>query len=77
MLAAVQPFIDGAISKTIQVGPDQPRSVIGPLMLEAWRLGVKGVSLYRPLAEDHPILWQGDGGPHNTRPASGKPHHTD
>ncbi len=47
MIGAVQPFISGAISKTINVPPDATIEEIEQAYLDAWRLGTKAVSIYR------------------------------
>ena len=47
MLGAVQPFISGAISKTINVPPDATVEEVEQAYLDAWRLGAKAVSIYR------------------------------
>jgi hypothetical protein len=48
MLEAVQPFIDTAISKTVNVPADYPYDDFRGLYLEAWRAGLKGLATYRP-----------------------------
>jgi ribonucleoside-diphosphate reductase alpha chain len=48
MVAAVQPFIDSAISKTVNVPADYPVDAFKDLYLEAWRAGLKGLATYRP-----------------------------
>jgi ribonucleoside-diphosphate reductase alpha chain len=47
MMAAVQPFISGAISKTVNLPEDARVEDIEQLYLEAWRLGLKAVAVYR------------------------------
>ncbi len=47
MVGAVQPFISGAISKTINVPPGATVEEIEQAYLDAWRLGTKAVSIYR------------------------------
>ena len=47
MMAAVQPFISGAISKTVNVPHDATVDDIKTLYLEAWRTGVKCLAVYR------------------------------
>ncbi|TAN20220.1 MAG: vitamin B12-dependent ribonucleotide reductase [Actinomycetota bacterium] len=47
MMAAVQPFISGAISKTVNMPEDATVEEIEQLFIEAWRLGVKAVAIYR------------------------------
>lgn len=48
MVQAVQPFIDTAISKTVNVPEDYPYDDFRDLYLEAWRAGLKGLATYRP-----------------------------
>jgi ribonucleoside-diphosphate reductase alpha chain len=47
MMAAVQPFLSGAISKTINMPSDATEADISSAYMEAWKLGVKAVALYR------------------------------
>ena len=47
MLAAAQPFISGAISKTINMPEDSTVDEILEAYLEGWRLGLKAVAIYR------------------------------
>jgi ribonucleoside-diphosphate reductase alpha chain len=48
MIAAVQPYIDAAVSKTVNVPEDYPFDDFRNLYLEAWRAGLKGITTYRP-----------------------------
>jgi ribonucleoside-diphosphate reductase alpha chain len=48
MNAAVQPFIDTAISKTVNVPVDYPFAAFEDLYFEAWKAGLKGIATYRP-----------------------------
>ena len=47
MMAAVQPFISGAISKTINMPEQATVEDIEQAYVEAWRLGLKAVAIYR------------------------------
>ncbi len=47
MMGAVQPFISGAISKTINMPNDVTVEEIMQAYLEAWKLGIKAVAIYR------------------------------
>jgi ribonucleoside-diphosphate reductase alpha chain len=47
MLGAVQPFLSGGASKTINLPTDATVEDIEKIYLEAWRLGIKSVALYR------------------------------
>jgi len=48
MLQAVQPYVDSAISKTVNVPADYPYEDFQNLYLDAWRAGLKGLATYRP-----------------------------
>lgn len=48
MVAAVVPYIDSAISKTVNVAEDYPFSEFEGLYLQAWRSGLKGLATFRP-----------------------------
>ena len=48
MNAAVQPFVDTAISKTVNVPVDYPFEAFKDLYFEAWKAGLKGIATYRP-----------------------------
>ena len=47
MMGAVQPFISGAISKTVNMPNDSTVGDIEDAYVEAWRLGVKALAIYR------------------------------
>jgi ribonucleoside-diphosphate reductase alpha chain len=47
MMAAAQPFISGAISKTINMPGTAAVADCGEAYLEGWRLGLKALALYR------------------------------
>lgn len=48
MQAAVQPFIDNAISKTINIPVDFPFEQLKKVYTEAYTLGLKGCTVFRP-----------------------------
>ncbi len=48
MVAAVVPYIDAAISKTVNVAEDYPYEDFKNLYMEAWKKGLKGITTYRP-----------------------------
>jgi ribonucleoside-diphosphate reductase alpha chain len=50
MVAAVAPYVDTAISKTVNVPADYPYEEFQDLYLDAWRAGLKGLATYRPNA---------------------------
>jgi ribonucleoside-diphosphate reductase alpha chain len=56
MMAAVQPYVDGAISKTVNVPADYPFDEFKDLYTEAWRAGLKGLATYRPNAVTGSVL---------------------
>jgi len=47
MMAAVQPFISGAISKTINMPEESTAEDIMDAYIESWKLGLKAVAIYR------------------------------
>jgi ribonucleoside-diphosphate reductase alpha chain len=47
MMGAVQPFISGAISKTVNLPETATVDDISKLLLDAWKLGVKAIAIYR------------------------------
>jgi ribonucleoside-diphosphate reductase alpha chain len=47
MMAAVQPFISGAISKTVNVPEQASVEDMEEIFVEGWRLGLKAVAMYR------------------------------
>jgi ribonucleoside-diphosphate reductase alpha chain len=50
MVAAVAPYIDTSISKTVNVPADYPYEDFQDLYLQAWQSGLKGLATYRPNA---------------------------
>jgi ribonucleoside-diphosphate reductase alpha chain len=48
MVAAVAPYIDTAISKTVNVPADYPYAEFQGLYMQAWKAGLKGLATYRP-----------------------------
>ena len=47
MMSAVQPFISGAISKTINMPKESTAEEISAAYIEGWKLGLKAVAIYR------------------------------
>lgn len=47
MMGAVQPFISGAISKTVNMPEDVSVEDVEQLHIDAWKLGLKAVAIYR------------------------------
>ncbi|HUQ73099.1 MAG TPA: adenosylcobalamin-dependent ribonucleoside-diphosphate reductase [Burkholderiales bacterium] len=48
MVAAVAPYIDTSISKTVNVPEDYPYGEFQDLYFHAWKSGLKGLATYRP-----------------------------
>ncbi len=47
MMGAIQPFISGAISKTVNLPETATIDDVAKLYTEAWKLGIKAVAIYR------------------------------
>jgi ribonucleoside-diphosphate reductase alpha chain len=47
MMAAVQPFISGAISKTVNMPESATVEDVEGLHLQAWKMGIKAIAIYR------------------------------
>jgi ribonucleoside-diphosphate reductase alpha chain len=47
MMAAVQPFISGAISKTVNLPHEATKEDITEVYLQGWKLGLKAIAVYR------------------------------
>ena len=47
MMAAAQPFLSGAISKTVNVPPDATPAEIADIYMDSWKLGLKAIAIYR------------------------------
>ncbi len=47
MMGAVQPFISGAISKTVNMPEDVSVEDVEQLHIDAWKLGIKAIAIYR------------------------------
>jgi len=50
MVAAVAPYVDTSISKTVNVPEDYPYEEFQDLYMHAWKSGLKGLATYRPNA---------------------------
>jgi ribonucleoside-diphosphate reductase alpha chain len=59
MQAAVQPFVDNAISKTINVPTAMSFAKFRGIYAEAFALGLKGCTTFRPTAAMEPVLAEG------------------
>ncbi len=63
MMGAVQPFISGAISKTVNMPETATAEDVAGLYEEAWRLGVKAIAIYREGSKvAQPLSGKGDKG---------------
>ncbi len=47
MMAAVQPFVSGAISKTVNMPHDATPAQVAQVYMEGWKLGLKAIAIYR------------------------------
>ncbi|MDO9144023.1 adenosylcobalamin-dependent ribonucleoside-diphosphate reductase [Rhodoferax sp.] len=70
MVAAVAPFIDTAISKTVNVPADYPYADFQGLYTQAWQSGLKGLATYRPNSVLGSVL---SVTPSNPAPSGAKP----
>ncbi len=62
MMAAVQPFISGAISKTINMPNEATADDIERVYAEAWKLGLKAIAIYRDgCKQTQPLSTSGPG----------------
>ena len=61
MMAAVQPFFSGAISKTINMPEESTAEDIMSAYTEAWKLGLKAVAIYRDNSKKAQPLSSGSG----------------
>ncbi|MDE0652591.1 MAG: vitamin B12-dependent ribonucleotide reductase [bacterium] len=79
MMAAVQPFLSGGISKTVNLRADATVAEVRELFVSAWRSGVKAIAVYRDNSKwQQPLAAAGSatepaGGPAETAPAVPEP----
>ena len=81
MMAAVQPWLSGGISKTVNVPEDTTAAEIEQLFVDAWQMGVKALAVYRdncklgqPLSVSDASATQPDQAPDSaTAPVSSQP----
>jgi ribonucleoside-diphosphate reductase alpha chain len=70
MMAAVQPFISGAISKTVNLPEEATPEDVMSAYLESWRLGLKAMAVYRDGSKRSQPLNTADA---KKKPATGSP----
>jgi ribonucleoside-diphosphate reductase alpha chain len=73
MMAAVQPFISGAISKTINMPEESTVEQIMDAYTESWKLGLKAVAIYRDNSKSVQPLSSGAGKSSDKKPAAAAP----
>ncbi len=73
MMAAVQPFISGAISKTINMPEESTVEDIMEAYTESWRLGLKAVAIYRDNSKKVQPLSSGSGSKAEKKAAASAP----
>jgi len=71
MMGATQPFISGAISKTVNVPREATVEEIEKAYIESWRLGAKAISIYRDGSKRTQPLNTSKAGVADTRNAAG------
>jgi ribonucleoside-diphosphate reductase alpha chain len=63
MMGAVQPFISGAISKTVNLPETATVDEVATLFVESWQLGVKAIAIYRDNCKvAQPLSGKSEGG---------------
>ncbi|HWC95178.1 MAG TPA: vitamin B12-dependent ribonucleotide reductase [Candidatus Sulfopaludibacter sp.] len=73
MMAAVQPFISGAISKTINMPEESTVEQIMDAYTESWKLGLKAVAIYRDNSKKVQPLSSGSGSGKSEKQAAAAP----
>src|SRR6478672_4558041 len=74
MMGAIQPFISGAISKTVNLPETATIDEVATLYREAWELGVKAIAIYRDNCKvAQPLSGKGEKGQQVLTPAGGAP----
>jgi ribonucleoside-diphosphate reductase alpha chain len=70
MMGAIQPFISGAISKTVNLPETATIDEVAQLYQEAWKLGVKAIAIYRDNCKvAQPLSGKGEKGQQLLAPA--------
>ena len=63
MMAAVQPFISGAISKTVNMPEHSTAEEIAKVYIDGWKLGLKAIAVYRDNSKrSQPLNMKREGG---------------
>jgi ribonucleoside-diphosphate reductase alpha chain len=63
MMAAVQPFLSGAISKTVNMPEQSTPAEIAQVYIDGWKLGLKAIAVYRDNSKrSQPLNTKKDGG---------------
>lgn len=67
MMQVIQPFLSGAISKTVNLPAEATVADISDIYMKAWQMGIKSISIYidaskrsQPLNKEAPRRWKGD-----------------
>ncbi|HXG76420.1 MAG TPA: LAGLIDADG family homing endonuclease [Gaiellaceae bacterium] len=72
MMGAVQPFISGAISKTVNLPEQITVDEVSQLLVESWQLGIKAIAIYRDNCKvAQPLSKKGDAGATTLAPVPG------
>jgi ribonucleoside-diphosphate reductase alpha chain len=77
MMAAAQPFLSGAISKTVNMPRNTTPEEIGKAYLDGWKLGLKALAIYRDGSkESQPLSTSSEADKQKEKEAAlaGKPH---
>ena len=63
MMAAVQPFLSGAISKTVNMPENSTAAEIAQVYIDGWKLGLKAIAVYRDNSKrSQPLNMKREGG---------------
>jgi len=73
MMGAVQPFLSGAISKTVNMPTEATPEDIAKVYIEGWKLGCKALAIYRDGSKKTQPLTTGKDGAGAKAPAGAKP----
>src|SRR5690242_6605271 len=70
MMGAIQPFISGAISKTVNMPEQVTIEDVAQVYIDAWKLGVKAIAIYRDNCKvAQPLSGKGEKGQSTLAPA--------